>query len=154
MNRLRTEARHFGGHGRQFPGANIGVYSYGQEMELLIKGGKYDGGLLLQNEYLIAENRILRSHLRRRVPLTNAQRTTRAEIAKRMGRRALEQVASIAKPETILAWYRKVIARKFDGSKHRGYPGRSAVCREVIELIVRMARENSGWGYDRIARAR
>ena len=75
--------------------------------------------LLLQNEYLIAENRILSSHLPARVPLTNAQRATLAEIAKRMGRRALEQVASVAKPETILAWYRKLIAGKFDGSKHR-----------------------------------
>jgi putative transposase len=85
--------------------------------------------------------------------LTNPQRATLAEIAKRMGRRALEQVASVAKPDTILAWYRKLIARKFDGSKHRTYPGRPAVSREVSELIVRMARENSGWGYDRIAGA-
>ena len=70
-----------------------------------------------------------------------------------MGRRALERVASVAKPETILAWYRKLIARKFDGSKQRSYPGRPAVCREVTELIIRMARENSDWGYDRIAGA-
>jgi putative transposase len=56
--------------------------------------GMVNQQLLLQNEYLIAENRILRSHLAGRVPLINAQRTTLAEIAKRMGRRALEQVAS------------------------------------------------------------
>src|SRR3954447_12960775 len=115
--------------------------------------GMVNQQLLLHNEYLIAENRILRSHLPPRVPLTNAQRTTLAEIAKRMGRRALERVASVAKLETILAWYRKLIARKFDGSKQRSYPGRPAVCREVTELIVRMARENSDWGYDRIAGA-
>jgi putative transposase len=72
--------------------------------------------LLLQNEYLIAENRILRSHLPKRVALTNAQRATLAEVGKRLGRQALEQVTSVAKPETILAWYRKFIARKFDGS--------------------------------------
>jgi len=107
----------------------------------------------LQNEYLIAENRILRLHLRARVPLTNAQRATLAEIAKRMGRRALEHVASVAKPETILAWYRKLVARKFDGSKHRAYPGRAAVSREITELVVRIARENTTWGYDRIAGA-
>jgi putative transposase len=109
--------------------------------------------LLLQNEYLIAENRILRSYLPARAPLTNAQRATLAEIAKRMGRRALEQVASVAKPETILAWYRKLIARKFDGSKHRAYPGRPAISHEVAELVARMARENRGWGYDRISGA-
>ena len=104
--------------------------------------------LLLQNEYLIAENRILRSHLPARVLLTNPQRATLAKIARRMGRRALEQVASMAKPETILAWYRKLIADKFDGSKHRAYPGRPAVSSEITELIVRMAQENSDWGYD------
>jgi hypothetical protein len=106
--------------------------------------------LLLQNEYLIAENRILRSHLPARVPWTDPQRATLAEIGKRLGRRPLEPVASVAKPDTILDWHRNLSARKFDGSKHRTYPGRPPVGREITELIVRMARENSGWGYDRI----
>jgi putative transposase len=63
--------------------------------------------LLLQNEYLIAENRILRSHLPARVPLTDPQRHTLAEIGKQLGCHRLEPVASSAKPETILGWYRK-----------------------------------------------
>jgi putative transposase len=70
-----------------------------------------------------------------------------------MSRRTLEQVASVAKAETILAWHRKLIARKFDGSKHRAYPGRPAVSREMAELVVRMAREKSSWEYDRIVGA-
>jgi putative transposase len=115
--------------------------------------GMVNRQLLLQNEYLIAENRILRSHLPARVPLTDPQRATLAEIGKRLGRQPLEPVASVAKPDTILGWYRKLIARKFDGSKHRAYPGRPPVGREITELIVRMARENSDWGYDRIAGA-
>lgn len=109
--------------------------------------------VLTQNEYLIAENRILRSRLPARVPLTNPQRSTLASIGKQLGRQGLEQVASVAQPETILGWYRKLIAQKFDGSKHRTYPGRPAISREVTELIVRMARENSGWGYDHVAGA-
>ncbi len=108
---------------------------------------------LLHNEYLVAENRILRLHLPGRVRLTDPQRATLAAIGKRLGRQALAHVASVAKPETILAWYRKLIAQKFDGSKHRAYPGRLTVSREITELIVRMARENSEWGYDRIAGA-
>src|ERR1700751_3317436 len=115
--------------------------------------GMVNRQLLLQNEYLIAENRILRSHLPARGPLTAPQRATLAEIGKQLGRQALEPVASSAKPDTILGWYRKLIARKFDGSKHRSYPGRPPVGREVTQLIVRMARENCGWGYDRIAGA-
>src|SRR5947209_10963462 len=101
----------------------------------------------------MAENRILRLHLPARVRLTDPQRATLAAMGKRLGRQALAHVASVAKPETILAWYRKLIAQKFDGSKHRAYRGRPAVSREITELIVRMARENSGWGYDRIAGA-
>ena len=109
--------------------------------------------LLLQNEYLAAENQILRAHLPTRLRLTYLERSTLAEIGKRLGRKALKRVARVAKPDTILAWYRRLIAQKFDGSKHRSYPGRPRVGREVTELIVRMARENSGWGYDRIVGA-
>jgi hypothetical protein len=36
-------------------------------------------------------------------------------------------VARVAKPDTILAWYRRLIAKKFDSSKHRSYPGRPRV---------------------------
>jgi len=62
-------------------------------------------------------------------------------------------VACVVKPETILAWYRKLIAKKFDGSKHRRYPGRPPIEPKLEALIVQMARENSCWGYDRIVGA-
>jgi putative transposase len=91
--------------------------------------GMVNEQLLLQNEYLAAENRILRAHLPGRLRLTDPQRLTLAEIGRRLGRRALQQVARVAKPDTILAWYRKLIAQKFDGSKRRGYPGRPSVRR-------------------------
>ena len=87
--------------------------------------GMVNQQLLLQNEYLAAENKILRAHLPARLRLTDAQRSTLAEIGKRLGRQALEQVARVAKPDTILAWYRKLIGQKFDGSKHRRYSGAS-----------------------------
>jgi putative transposase len=108
--------------------------------------------VLLQNEYLAAENRILRAHLPTRLRLTDPQRSTLAKIGKRLGRRALQRVACVAKPDTILAWYRRLIAQKFDGSKYRRYRGRPPVS-EVTELVLRLARENTGWGYDRIAGA-
>src|ERR1035438_849779 len=109
--------------------------------------------LLLQNEYLLAENRILRAQLPARIRLADQERSTLAEIGKRLGRAALQQVACIVKPDTILAWYRRLIARKFDGSKLRGVRGRPPIAPEVEALIVRFARENSGWGYDRIVGA-
>src|SRR5215472_3781955 len=101
--------------------------------------------LLLQCEYLVAENRILRSHLPARLRLSDPERSTLAEIAKRLGRKYLAEVACVARPETILAWYRRLIARKFDGSKQRCYPGRPPMTPAIEALIVRMARENSGW---------
>src|SRR6267142_6237113 len=109
--------------------------------------------LLLQNEYLAAENRILRAHLPCRLQLSDPERFTLAEIGKRLGRKRLKQVACTAKPDTILAWYRRLIARKFDGSRCRAYPGRPRVESAMEELVVRFARENSGWGYDRIVGA-
>jgi putative transposase len=59
--------------------------------------------LLLQNEYLAAENRILRAHLPPRLRLSDPERSTLAEIGKRLGRKALKDVACVAKPDTILA---------------------------------------------------
>jgi transposase InsO family protein len=109
--------------------------------------------LLLQNEYLAAENRILRSRFPARMRLSDPERATLAEIGKRLGRSALQQVACVAKPDTILAWYRRLIARKFDGSKHRRSPGRPRIASHVEALIVSIARENTGWGYDRIVGA-
>src|SRR6204780_2282809 len=109
--------------------------------------------LLLQNEYLAAENRILRAHLPARMRLSDPERSTLAEIGKRLGRAALQQAACVAKPDTILAWYRRLIAHKFDGSKSRTSPGRPRIASELEALIVRFARENPGWGYDRIVGA-
>jgi hypothetical protein len=109
--------------------------------------------LLLQNEYLAAENRILKSHSKQVLRLNDGERATLAEIGKRLGRKALQQVACVARPDTILAWYRRLIAHKFDGSKRRRSPGRPRISTETEHLVLRLARENSGWGYDRIVGA-
>src|SRR5215467_5837593 len=64
-----------------------------------------------------------------------------------------QEIARVAKPDTLLAWYRQLVAHKFDGSRRRGYPGRPRISPEVEALVVRFARENRGWGYDRIVGA-
>jgi len=115
--------------------------------------GMVDQELLARNEYLAAENRILKARLKGRLKLSDAERATMGEIGHRLGRKLLSEVASVAQPDTILAWYRKLVARKFDGSKARRSPGRPRIKREVEQLIVRMAKENRDWGYDRIAGA-
>src|SRR5207247_4152592 len=115
--------------------------------------GSINYELLLRNEYLTAENHILKSQVTGRLRLSDGERATLAGIAKRLGRKALQEIACIAKPDTILAWYRKLGAQKFDGSKNRRWAGRPRVDAVIEELVVKLARENSGWGYDRIVGA-
>jgi transposase InsO family protein len=111
--------------------------------------GTVDQELLLRNEYLAAENRVLRGQLKGRLKLSDAERAKLGEIGRRLGRKALGEVANAALPDTILGWYRRLVARKFDGSRHRS-PGRPRVDKTIEGLIVRMAEENLSWGYDRI----
>jgi transposase len=115
--------------------------------------GTVNQELLLRNEYLAAENRILRNQIKGRLRLLEGEKATLAEIAHRLGREALKDIAATATPDTILGWYRKLIARKFDGSKFRRGAGRPKVDPETERLVVRMARENPAWGYDRIVGA-
>ena len=115
--------------------------------------GSVDQELMLRDEYLVTENRILRNQITGRVRLTDGERTTLAEIGKRLGKQALQEVATIVKPDTILAWHRKLIAQKFDGSQKRRSPGRPTIAAELEGLVVRIAQENRTWGYDRITGA-
>src|SRR6266511_1111694 len=112
--------------------------------------GSVEEELRLRNAYLAADNRILRHQLHARVRLTDAERKILAEIGKKLGRQALEEVATIAKPDTILAWHRTLVYQTCDGSKPRTSVGRPRVDQELEALVVRMARENRSWGYDRI----
>src|SRR5438034_1501091 len=81
--------------------------------------GSVDQNLLLRNEYLVAENRILRNQLKGRVRLSDGERKVLAEIGQKLGKQVLKEVARIVKPDTILAWHRKLVAQKFDGSHQR-----------------------------------
>lgn len=112
--------------------------------------GSVEEELLHRNEYLAAENRILRDQIKGRLQLSDTERRSLAEIGKKLSKQALEEVVSIVKPDTILAWHRKLVAQKYDGSKNRKSPGRPRVDPALEELVVRLARENRSWGYDRL----
>src|SRR5438105_11009518 len=115
--------------------------------------GTVDQELLLRNEYLVTENRILRNQLKGRIRLSDGERKTLAEIGQKLGKKALDAVATIVKPDTILGWHRTLVAQKCDGSKQRKTPGRPTIDQELEALVVRMAQENRSWGYDRIVGA-
>src|SRR5882762_3818859 len=98
--------------------------------------------------YLIDENRLLRRQLgTRRLRLTDDDRRQLAARAYRVGRVALREIATIATPDTLLRWHRRLIARKWTYARR---PGRRNVLVEVRRLVVRIAEENPTWGYTRI----
>jgi len=115
--------------------------------------GTVDQELLLRNEYLVTENRILRNQLKGRPRLSDGERTALADIGQKLGKQALQEIATIVKPDTILGWQRKLVAQKCDGSQQRKSPGRPTIDKEVEDLVVRMAQDNRSWGYDRIVGA-
>jgi putative transposase len=100
--------------------------------------------------YLQEENRVLREHLGdRRIQFTDTQRCRLAMKAKKLSRKTLTGLGPIVTPDTLLRWYAKLIARKYDGSKLRRQ-GRPRVAADIEELIVQMAQENPRWDYTRI----
>src|SRR3989441_1664009 len=115
--------------------------------------GTVDQELLVRNEYLVPENRLLRNQIKGRIRLSDGERKTLADIGQKLGRHALEEVAKIVMPDTMLGWHRKLVAQKCDGSQQRQAPGRPTIDQELEALVVRMAQENRSWGYDRIVGA-
>ena len=107
--------------------------------------------LTLENEYLRLENRILKqkAEAKGRLRLTDEQRRSLTEAALAMGRALMKEVVSIVKPETILAWQRRLERQKWDYSARRTPPGRPRTPSEIEALVCRLARENA-WGYQRI----
>ena len=96
-------------------------------------------------EFLMEENRVLREQMgTRRMRFSDDQRRRLAVKAKKLGRKLLSQIATIVTPETLLAWYRKLIAKKYDGSLFRT-PGRPHTATEITTLVIRMAEENPIW---------
>jgi len=101
--------------------------------------------------YLVEENRVLKAHLGdRRLRLTDTERRRLAVLAHPLGRKRLQEIATLATPDTLLRWYTRLSAQKFDGSKRRRPCGRPRVAEEVEQPVIRMAEENAPWGYRRI----
>jgi len=100
-------------------------------------------------DYLIEENRVLKDQLEgQRLRFTDKQRIRLAAKAKVLGRRLLDEIETIVTPDTLLAWHRKLIAKKWTYARQG--PGRPRVAQEITDLVLCMARENVSWGYDRI----
>ena len=102
-------------------------------------------------EYLRTENQVLKEKLgNKRILLNDDQRRRLAVKGKILGRKMLEEVGTLFTPDTILRWHRHLVAQKWDYSHRRRSVGRPPVPQEVVDLVLRFARENVTWGYDRI----
>ena len=86
----------------------------------------------------------------KRILLTNKQRMRVAAKAKRLSRKMLEQCTVLFTPDTIIGWYNKLIAEKYDGSQNRGKVGRPQISQEIIDLVITFKEENPRWGYQKI----
>lgn len=103
-------------------------------------------------DYLKEQVRVLKEQQEKdkRILLSNLQRRRLAAKAKQLPRELLEQTTVIFTPETVLSWYRRLIAQKYDGSKNCKHPGRPEISQEIIDLVIRFKKENPRWGYTRI----
>ena len=103
-------------------------------------------------QYQRAENEALRERLGKcRLQLTDRERRRLAKLGKLLGRKALQEVATIATPDTILRWYREMVAAKYDGSKKR-VPGRPKKASEIVRLLLEMASQSTTLGLHEVAR--
>ncbi|MFC2171829.1 hypothetical protein ACFLU6_04270 [Acidobacteriota bacterium] len=101
-------------------------------------------------EYLITENQVLREKVgKERILLNDDQRRRLAVKGKLLGRRLLQQLATIVSPDTILRWHRQRLAQKWDYSDRRKKMGRPRISEDIVALVVQLARENPSWGYER-----
>jgi putative transposase len=101
-------------------------------------------------EYLQEENRVLKARLRgKRLRFTDAERCRLARKAQALGRKVLRELDTLATPDTLLRWYRQLVALKWTYSRRPG-PGRPRVMKTIVDLVLRMAIDNPSWGYTRI----
>ena len=103
-------------------------------------------------DYLREQVRVLieQQEKDKRILLDNHQRRRLAIKAKRLTRKLMEETTVLFTPDTILGWYRRLIAQKYDGSKNCRNPGRPRISEEIVELVVQFKRENPNWDYTRI----
>ena len=104
-------------------------------------------------DYLREQVRVLVEHQEeqdKRIRLNNSQRMRLAAKAKRLSRKMLEHCTELFTPDTIMRWFRELVAQKYDGSQNRTSPGRPQITQEIVNLVIRFKEENPRWGYKKI----
>ena len=138
-----------------FNGSLLGRSERGMDWKKLLGTitAPVDEEIRLRNAYLVTENCMLRQQITSRVQLTDDDRRILAELGQKLGRQGLEEIATVAKADTILAWHHKFVTQTVAPSAPHKSVGRPRVDQEIERLVVQMAWENRSWGYDRIVGA-
>src|SRR5262245_51385063 len=115
---------------------------------LAVVAGWIQRHLQLVISYLIEETRILKAQLDpNRLRLTDTERRRLAALGHPLGRKRLKGVPTLATSETLMRWCKRLIAQKFDGSRHRQQRARPRVTEVIEQLMVWMAKEKATWSY-------
>ncbi|MHC5156315.1 MAG: integrase core domain-containing protein [Planctomycetota bacterium] len=104
-------------------------------------------------DYLKEQVRVLvelQEKQNKRILLTNRQRMRIAVKAKRLSRNMLRKTTVLFTPDTVMGWYRKLIAKKYVGSGNRRKVGKPQITQEVIDLVIKFKKQNHRWGYQKI----
>ena len=104
-------------------------------------------------DYLKEQVRVLieqQEKQNKRILLTNNQRMRVAAKAKRLSRNMLSKTTVLFTPDTIMGWYHKLIAQKYDGSRNRKKVGRPQIAQEITDLVIKFKKQNRRWGYQKI----
>ena len=121
------------------------------QLYVLILAGWVNRQQQIVIEYLRTVNQVLREKLgKKRILLNDDQRRRLAVKGKFLVRQMLEEVCTLFTPDTILRWHRQLVARKWDHSHKRKSVGRPRIRQVIVDLILRFAKQNPPWGYDRI----
>jgi len=126
-----------------YPEENVKSILQPWQLFLLILAGWVNRSQQDAIDYLLTENRVLCKKLvKKRISLNDDQRRRLAVKGKILGRKMLEQLATIVTPDTILRWHRELVARHWDFSGRRKNVGRPPVSQEAVDLALKLAREN------------
>ena len=122
------------------------------QLYLVILAGWINRQQQIVIDYLRTENQVLKEQIgKKRILLTDDQRRRLAVKGKILGHKLLEEVGTLFTPDTILRWHRELVAQKWDYSDRRkNLPGRPRVRQVIVDLVLRFAKGNPTWGYDRI----
>jgi transposase len=85
-----------------------------------------------------------------RVRFTAGDRALLAALLHRLPREVLNRLHLVVRPDTVLRWHRDVVARRHARRSRPRRPGRPRAVRSIRVLVLRLVRENPGWGYRRV----